>query len=527
MNSLLCLFLFGVASATSPTTWPTCRPITDDSLTVHSHLGTIHGMVNLSTPCVRRFLGIPYSKPPIHERRFRPPVPVDSYPGGSIDAFEFGPSCPQFFLEDPPLVYNRLVSEFNLEGLNETSYDTSEDCLSLSVYTPSVKPGEKLPVIIFIHGGAFNFGGQNIPYQIPANWVQDSQKHIVVTFNYRLNILGFPNAAGLNPSERNVGLLDQREVVKWVRDNIEAFGGDTKRITLWGHSAGSISAGWYQYAYTEDKDPIVSGIVMGSGTEIFPGARASTEDVTHGNFTGVAKHFGCNKDSSSAEEELRCMQSVDVNALEEFLKEEMVKLMTGQPGALYFTAVADNVTVFKSYRERAAEGKILHVPTIIGTDKSDGLVFVPLGPNGVNQTIVDGTTEVLFFCPSVEAAQFRIENDIPVFRFLYAGNFSNVSPEPYLGAYHGSELPLIFGTAGEYRGASTPEEITTGDALQDSLEAFMSDRVEGLEKLGWPQCEDAVTCLVREFGGVPVVQDISLEAFAAACPPRIPGALDR
>ncbi|KAK3983992.1 Alpha/Beta hydrolase protein [Cladorrhinum sp. PSN332] len=517
----LLLFLFGAVSAVASASWPTCNPIDDASLSVTTRLGTINGVVNPATPCVRRFLRIPYAKPPTQHRRFRPPEPVDSYPDDGINATSLGPSCPQFLVQEPATVYNRLVPQFNLQGLNDTCADTSEDCLTLSVYTPPVPRGRKLPVIIFIYGGSFTFGGQDVPYQIPAKWVQQSQAHIVVTFNYRLNILGFPNAAGLEPGERNPGLLDQREAVKWVRDNVEAFGGDTDRITLWGHSAGSISAAWYQYAYdTPDKDPIVSAIVMASGTEILPLARASTEDVRHGNFSAVAKEFGCDG-AKSPGEELACMQMVDVKDLEVYLKGQMAKLMTAGQGAIYFTAVADGVTVFEDYKQRAAEGHILKVPTIIGTDANDGLPFVPLGPNGVNKTVVDLTTAVLFFCPSVHAAEFRIQNSIPVFRYLYTGNFTNVSPEPFLGAYHGSELPLIFGTDGEFRGPSTPDELKTSRALEDALVAFASGRVEGLENTGWPRCEDIGACLVREFGSVPVVQDVSLQSMEAKCPPSL------
>lgn len=356
------LFLFwGTVSTTASASSPTCQPIDDASLSVITRLGTIHGTVNESTNCVRQFLHIPYAKPPTQSRRFKPPEPVDSYPGGELNATKLGPSCPQFLVQDPPTVYNQDVLQFNLGGLNNTSTYTSEDCLSLSVYTPPIPGDEKLPVIIFIHGGSFTFGGQDVPYQIPAHWVQNTQAQIVVAFNYRLNILGFPNAAGLNNDERNVGLLDQRAAIEWVRDNIGAFGGDTHRITLWGHSAGAISAAWYQYAYdTPEKDPVVTGIVLGSGTEIFPLARASTEDVTHGNFTAVARHFGCDT-KETPEEELKCMQEVDVNDLEEFIKQEMVKLMTKQDGAVYFTAVADNVTVFGDYKQRAEEGHILKV----------------------------------------------------------------------------------------------------------------------------------------------------------------------
>lgn len=242
-----------------------------------------------------------------------------------------------------------------------TSPFLSEDCLSLSVYAPPVRAwGQKLPVIIFIHGGAFMAGGQDVPYQIPANWVQDSQEHIVVTFNYRLNIFGFPNAAAFagDSTKQNPGLLDQKLAIQWVKDYISYFGGDPERITLWGQSAGAISAAWYQYAAFDPSFPQVSAVIMDSGTEIFPLARASTEDVKHGNFTAVATEVGCG--GLSPQEELECMQTADAEHIEAFLQENMEELMSGKP-FIYFTSVVDNRTVFGNYTDRAIKKEILDV----------------------------------------------------------------------------------------------------------------------------------------------------------------------
>ncbi|MCV5168852.1 carboxylesterase family protein, partial [Escherichia coli] len=105
-------------------------------------------------------------------------------------------------------------------------------------------------------------GGQDVPVQIPTDWVQRTKSHIVVTLNYRLNIFGFTNALGIIVDEQNVGLLEKRLAVEWVQDNIEAFGGDPTRITLWGQSAGAVSAGYFQSAYPTD--PIVNAVIMDS-----------------------------------------------------------------------------------------------------------------------------------------------------------------------------------------------------------------------------------------------------------------------
>ena len=105
-------------------------------------------------------------------------------------------------------------------------------------------------MLIFLPGGAFQTGGINSGYYSPTSWIERSQSHIVITINYRVNIFGFPNAPGL--AEQNLGILDQRIALGWVRDNIAAFGGDPHAITQWGQSAGSMSSDIHAHAFPED-----------------------------------------------------------------------------------------------------------------------------------------------------------------------------------------------------------------------------------------------------------------------------------
>jgi len=155
----------------------------------------------------------------------------------------FGPSCSQYVTKVPSvwalnITGNLIVNYGESLTAGEVAQNSAEDCLSLAIWTPaSVTRDSKLPVIIFTTSGGFETGGVNIPTQLPANWVHRSQKHIVVTINYRVNIFGFPNARGLNST--NFALQDQRVAVEWVHENIAAFGGDPSKITLWGQSAGA------------------------------------------------------------------------------------------------------------------------------------------------------------------------------------------------------------------------------------------------------------------------------------------------
>lgn len=405
----------------------------DPSVTLANGLGVVHGKIDPSAPCVRQFLGIPYGRPPIGKLRFAPPQ--SALPFGDLDARNLPPSCMQYLMENPPDIYTRDVLGYNLQGLNSTSRAISEDCLTLSIWTPVISSNSgntdngddddetdspqatpPFPVLMFIFGGAFVTGGQDVPYQIPTNWVERTQDHIVVTFNYRLNIFGFPNAAGLPVSERNPGLLDQRLAVEWVHKNIASFGGDPWRITLWGQSAGGISAGYYQYAYP--KDPLVQGIIMDSGTEML--ASPLFDDPTHSNFSYVAKRFGCSatdlkKDPAletdqereeRGRHEVECMRGANISAqaVENFIQQHDEKL---EVPYIFFAPQVDNVTVFSAagYVQRAKAGEIAEVPTILGSNAEDGVAFVYLTPDGVNMTKAYAVTLGVFFCTGFAAAR--------------------------------------------------------------------------------------------------------------------------
>ncbi|KAH9905717.1 acetylcholinesterase [Xylariomycetidae sp. FL2044] len=409
---------------------------------------------------VRQFLGIPYAKPPLGPLRFRPPQPADAYAGGALSPREdFPASCMQYLTRNAS-VWTRENLGFNIDGLNYTSPHLSEDCLTLSALL--------LPVVVFLHGGGFIWGGQGEPYLRPEDWVRRSEGHIVVIPNYRLNIFGYPNAAGIDGDSQNVGLMDQRRAVEWVRENIEAFGGDASRITLWGQSAGAISAGYYAYAYLDD--PIVSSFIMDSGTEFVD---RTTSDPEHTFFSFVAEQLGC--ETSDPEAELECMQSQDAKAIEDVIQAQQD---AGLSPVIKFTPLVDERIMFSNWSERAEQGKILTLPTIVGSNSDDGVPFVPYSPDGVNKTLVWQGTLSAMFCPGWKSATTRLaaNPDALVYRYMYSGNWTNISPKPWLGAWHSTELPMVFGSHELYAerwGASTDFEIATSHAMQDAWAAFL------------------------------------------------------
>ncbi|CAI7602712.1 unnamed protein product [Penicillium pancosmium] len=213
-------------------------------LRIETSSGTVHGIYNDTATTVRGFLGIPYAEPPVNELRFAPPR--EKSPSSSpIDASSFSNPCPQTWSWSNKSILD--VLPYNIWN----SAAISEDCLYLNVWVPAAKhrkADSKAAVMVFIHGGDFGFGGTSVAYYDGSNIVRDNKDIIVATINYRLNVFGFPNAPGLEPSKRNLGLQDQRLAIEWIYDNIAQFGGDPERIILFGQSVGAASADIYSYA---------------------------------------------------------------------------------------------------------------------------------------------------------------------------------------------------------------------------------------------------------------------------------------
>jgi acetylcholinesterase len=184
----------------------------------------------------------------------------------------------------------------------------SEDCLTLNIWAPH-KQFKLMPVFVWFFGGGFTQGGTSSRFFNPQSWVQRTREHIVVTVNFRSNIFGFPNAAALE--DQNLGLLDQRLALEWVRDNIANFGGDPSKIVDWGESAGAIAVDYLNLAYSDD--PIVSGSIMESGTALFdPTSNRLTSDTFHNNFTTVARAFNCTMPTS----QIDCLRNISWQSIE-------------------------------------------------------------------------------------------------------------------------------------------------------------------------------------------------------------------
>jgi para-nitrobenzyl esterase len=192
---------------------------------VRTRQGLVRGVAAPSG--IAAFKGIPYAAPPFGEGRFRPPMPPRPWEGVR-DAVTYGPTAPKSPYAPP---FDQLIPEVDIPG---------EDCLNLNVWTPD--PGGRLPVMVWLHGGAFANGSGSLPCYDGTAFARDGV--VLVTLNYRLGVEGFLHlGAADDAGAANLGLLDQIAALQWVRDNITAFGGDPDRVTVSGESAGAMSIG--------------------------------------------------------------------------------------------------------------------------------------------------------------------------------------------------------------------------------------------------------------------------------------------
>jgi len=473
---------------------------------VNTSSGLFAPYIAESHPKVAAFLDIPYAQNPTGPLRFSPPVLAKPHSHGVVQATKLPLGCIQYL---PSILQKTIITTAERAAAfqNGDNANTTEDCLRLSIFAPrtAVEPAtapmqrrvaSKLPVVVWIHGGGYTIGGINTPYTLAPNWVERSQSHIVVHVQYRLNILGFPNAAGLaagnvdtsKNQNLNLGLLDQRLAVEWVRDNIAQFGGDPKRITLWGESAGGCSTDGFLYAWASD--PIVAGVISDSGNALTIESDI-VDSTNHSSFARAASRLGCG--NLSAANELACMRKVPAHKIKVYMQ-----AFPGEAGAVdddvSFVTIVDNMTIFHDYADRIAAGQFpAQIPMLIGTNSDEGAAVVPVDfPNNTTATEIPAEFAQLaqnfalnIHCNTIREVKLRAEAGAKTYQYLYAGNFSDISPLPWLGAYHTAELPMVFGTYGIVSPA-TEFEKRVSERMQDSYLEFARDPVNGLHRTSWP-----------------------------------------
>ncbi|MDB6062528.1 MAG: carboxylesterase family protein [Verrucomicrobiaceae bacterium] len=298
--------------------------------------GTVKGVVNDTTIT---FFGIPFARPPVANLRWQPPQAASSWTG-TRDASQFGSRCPQ----TTPLPANE-----------------NEDCLFLNVYKPRIS-AIKLPVMVWIYGGANVQGSADIYNPTP---LVDTGKVIAVTINYRIGALGFIAHPALDKENHpfaNYGIMDQQLALTWVKNNIQAFGGDPANVTIFGESAGGLNV--LSHLISPASKGLFKNAISESGAyELDTPTLAASEALG----TAFANQVGCTAQTAA------CLRALSVATI---LANQGPGGTGGAQGAAHNQSTIDGKILPESQRSAFKAGRFNKVSTLLGANKDEGLIFV-------------------------------------------------------------------------------------------------------------------------------------------------------
>lgn len=363
------------------------------------------------------FKGIPYAKPPVGDLRWKAPEKPEPWEG-EYEAYTYGPI---------PMQARPNEASFYRKEFYPIEWPNSEDCLYINVTTPAETPDEKLPVALWVYGGAFV---QGYSQKLETDGEAFAQRGVIyVSFNYRVGPFGYLSCPALDSETAeglsgNYGLLDQIAAIDWVRENIAAFGGDPERITIFGQSAGAMSV--YSLLCSPMVEGKLAGAIMESGGGPLPTEMADAEAVRNLS-EKFFKYLGC-----STAEEARHIPSKDLQEKwQEFLAQNPLQ-------GVAFCPVHQTTSLPYSGREAFQKNKYLNIPCIIGTvateDAAIGIAPVPEGVTGMRDGFMSGA---LAFCE-----QQAEEGHVPAYQY----HITNVPPGPDYGSFHSGEHMYIFQT---------------------------------------------------------------------------------
>lgn len=436
--------------------------------TVTTASGPVCGFVSNG---LTEWLGIPYAAPPVGSLRWQPPQSPTPWTT-TVPALHYSDACPQS---------------------GSTPVPQSEDCLYLNVIAPSHPSGTHLRVLVWIHGGGFQ-GGSSASY--PGEHLAQTGNVVFVSMNYRLGVLGFLATSAFGAHAGDYGLEDQQAALRWVKNNIAAFGGDPRNVTIFGESAGGSSVcdqlasptarGLFERAISQ------SGFynsITGVNTEFQPQdckATLATESQADAAGQAFAQTVGC----ANAADLASCLRGVPVSTL---------LADSGGPTGGTNSPIVNGTTLTTSPRTAFASGRFNRVPTIMGTLRDENLIASPTTAADVEATVrsqygafaplilstyplsrygspyIDFRTIVAdsdTICPAL-----RAETNIAKWTRIYSYEMDDTDapalvpgtyPNPALpnGAYHGADILMLFPT---FPGA--PSLDANQQALSDQMTA--------------------------------------------------------
>ncbi|XP_077687209.1 fatty acyl-CoA hydrolase precursor, medium chain-like [Eretmochelys imbricata] len=425
------------------------------------------------------FLGIPFAKPPIGPLRFSPPEPAEPWKG-LRDATSYPPMC----LQDP--VAGQHLSDTFTNRKEKLPFQVSEDCLFLNVYTPASADKDKLPVMVWIHGGGLVIGAAST---YDGSALSAFENVVVVTIQYRLGIFGY-FSSGDEHARGNWGYLDQVAALQWIQENIEHFGGNPGSVTIFGESAGGVSVSALVLS------PLAKGLFHKAISESGVTIRVLFTAHPEAQVNKIARVSGCQSTSSAAM--VHCLrEKTEEEMMEITLKMEFTTIQLNATSSgdsetsLFSSAVLDGVFFPKSPEELLAEKAINAVPYIIGLNNhefgwllpnmlkypaftegldketvtslllsSEFFTHVPAEfthllsneylsnieePTQLRDRLFELMGDALFVVPVIQTARYHRDSGNPVYVYeFHHRRYEGVRPD-FVKADHGDEIGYVFG----------------------------------------------------------------------------------
>lgn len=486
-------------------------------LIVPTTIGPLQGiLVSTTKGPVRAFLGVPYAEPPVGAARFKKPQPKRPW-RGVFNAASFPPMCPQL-----PIHFN------NYYEVKKTD-PTSEDCLFLNVFAPLSYDKRLKPVVVYIHGGFFSYGGISMKVH-DASELSARGDLVSVTIAYRLGALGFLNM-GIEDAPGNMGLHDQVLALHWIKNNIRAFGGDPEQITLVGQSAGSFSVG--VHLISPKSKGLFRRAIMQSGSPFTSTLMNRKADATYGAGELVTA-LGCPAAmmrGGSPEATVKCLRSKDTASI---LNATAGFTIDGLDG--FFPAVGDDLLPIKPMQalrnkrlnarellagisEAEGDGLIHFVARRFYNENDAGdvskksMIFVARGMMitllGIDSKraldsyfsgseVHDGTDALhaaadligdsQLGCPTVGFARRFVSPDTTVFMYKFADQPSRVNWPKWVRPTHTDEIPFALGSIFKLEPRVSIDDARAAENFMDIISTFSRTGVPRVsERTPWPK----------------------------------------
>jgi para-nitrobenzyl esterase len=437
-------------------------PLPQETVEVSIQSEIWHGARDTQYPGIEVYKGLPYAKAPIGDLRWRAPQAYQVTKGKVFSAKKFAPAC----IQSQRLVAwdRKILRAFDLDEKKIPSLErTSEDCLHLNVWTPSLKISKDLPVMVWIYGGSNRAGWSNQIYYDGASLAERGV--VLVTINYRVGVMGWMahpalSARSQNRVSGNYGTLDQIAALKWVRDNITQFGGDPNRVTIFGESAGARNVS------TLLSSPLAEGLfhraIMQSTGFREPRTLLESEVIGKKIAESLAGDI-----AHTTRQQLQVLLEADPFDVMEHSNKVRGNEYYGPTKDAYVLPTSP-MTTFRSKAEHP-------VPIMIGANRNEWSLFQRTVPDATAlQKAIDyyqpeltsqkalkkvlaehGSiprqhekllTNAYFVCPSKTAATHLSRRDEPVYMYYFTREREGA--KIWVGAYHAAELPYVFDTNG-------------------------------------------------------------------------------